>query len=324
MNIVDYKHFLRKFFAKRLLPLIILVSSGFWIMNTQNILANALPVTVKVRISGATTTTSPGGGGGGGGGSVPQNTAKVIFSGLAYPNNKVYILKNGVLVVQTIAGSDAKFHVELSNINDGNYNFIIWAEDSNSIRSLSHSFSVYITKDATTTISGILLPPTVAVDKVEVKKGETITVFGQTVPSAIITISVNSEQEITDKIVAGRDGLYRYLIDSTGLEYGNHDVKTKVYVAGEELISTYSNILGFVVGDKNVVKPSIAPGRTVCPNKGDINNDCKVNLIDFSILSYWWGKGDSDSTLLAIDKQLYEDGKIDLRDFSIMAYYWTG
>lgn len=322
MNHTDHKNLFRNFVSKKLLPIIFLVSSGFWIMNTQNILANALPVTVQVRISGTTTTTSPGGGGGGGG--IPQNTARVIFSGLAYPSNRVYILKNGVLAVQTMTGPDAKFHVELSNINDGNYNFIIWAEDSNSIRSLSHSFSVYITKDATTTISGILLPPTVAIDKAEVKKGETITIFGQTVPSAIITISINSEQEIIDKIVAGRDGLYRYLIDSADLEYGSHDVKTKVYVANEELASTYSNILGFIVGDKSVVKPSMAPGRTVCPDKGDINNDCRVSLIDFSILSYWWGKGDSSSTLLAIDKQLYKDGKIDLKDFSIMAYYWTG
>lgn len=296
-------------------------------MSAQSILANNLQTTVRVRISGTTTTTTSsggGGGGGGGGGYIPVSTAKVIFSGLAYPNNKVYILKNGVLAIQTISGPDAKFYVELTNITAGNYNFSVWSEDVNSIRSLSHSFSVYITDNATTTISGILLPPTVAIDKSEVKKGESLTVFGQTVPSAIITVSINSTNEIIDKIVAGKDGLYRYIVDSADLEYGNHEVKTKVYVASEELISTYGNILSFVVGTKNVPKASAAPGRTTCPPKGDINDDCRVNLIDFSILAYWWGRGGSSDTLIAIDKKVYEDGKIDLRDFSIMAYYWTG
>ncbi len=322
MKPIDYKYLFKNFIFKKLLPIIFLLSSGFWIIGVQNILANNLQTTVRVRISGPTTTTSLGGGGGGG--YIPTSTAKVVFSGLAYPSNKIYILKNGVLTIQTIAGPDAKFQVELSSISDGNYNFIIWAEDSNSVRSLSHSFAVYITNNATTTISGILLPPTVAIDKEEVKKGETITIFGQTVPSAIITISINSTNEIIDKIVAGRDGLYRYLIDSANLEYGSHEIKTKVYVAGEELVSTYSNILSFIVGTKNVLKPSVAPGRTVCPAKGDINDDCLVNLTDFSILAYWWGKGSDNNILLAMDKKLYADDKIDLRDFSIMAYYWTG
>ncbi|HPS28327.1 MAG TPA: hypothetical protein PLX10_00660 [Candidatus Paceibacterota bacterium] len=307
---------------KKLLPLILLVSGSFWILGVQKISANNLQTTVRVRISGETTTTNPGGSGGGGG--VSTSNARVIFSGLAYPNNKVYILKNGVVVVQTMTGPDAKFYVELNNINDGNYNFSVWSEDANSVRSLSHSFSVYITSNATTAISGILLPPTVAIDKSEVKKGEDITVFGQTVPNAIITVMVNSTSEIVDKMVAGRDGLYRYVIDSTLLTYGDHEVKTKAYVTGDELVSTYSNILAFTVGTKDVNKPSVAPGRTACPPQGDINGDCRVNLTDFSILAYWWGKNNSDSALIPIDKKLYADGKIDLRDFSIMAYYWTG
>jgi hypothetical protein len=248
----------------------------------------------------------------------------VIFSGSAYSNSKVYILKNGVLAVQTIAGPDAKFQAELSSISEGNYNFSVWAEDINLMKSLSYGFSVHITNNVTTTISGILLPPTVDIDKTEVRQGDPVTVFGQTVPSGIINIAVNSTNEIRDKIVAGKDGLYRYLIDSTNLDYGNHDVQTNVYVVDEDLESNYTSKLAFIVGAKNVFKTPTKTKKTVCPVKGDVNGDCRVNLTDFSILAYWWGKSGSDNTLLTIDQKLYVDGKIDLRDFSIMAYYWTG
>jgi len=313
---------------RKLLPLILLVSGSFWILGTSRITANNLQTTVRVKVKGQTTTTNPnnGGGGGGGGGNNGQHkgNAKVTFAGLAYPYNKVYILKNGILVVQTIAGADAKFSVKLDDINDGDYTFSVWSEDSHKIKSLLHSFSVYITSGATTDISGILLPPTIEVDKIEVKQGDMVTIFGQTVPNAVVTITVNSRKEITDKVVADKTGLYRYLLASSLLEKGDHEVKTMVYVPGEELLSTYSNSLTFTVGEMNQTKPSPSFGSGNCPTKGDINNDCRVNLVDFSILSYWWGRVASASQIATIEKNLYADGKIDLRDFSIMAYYWTG
>jgi hypothetical protein len=164
----------------------------------------------------------------------------------------------------------------------------------------------------------------VDVDKVEVKKGDPVTVLGQTIPSGIVNISINSINEITDKIVADKTGSYRYIVNSSTLEYGNHEVKTNVYAVNEDLVSNYSSTLSFVVGTKNVLKTTTAPGRTNCPSKGDVNGDCQVNLTDFSILAYWYGRGGNDAAMLALDKKLYDDGKIDLRDFSIMAYYWTG
>lgn len=339
MNHIAHKNLFRNFVSKKLLPIIFLLSSGFWIITTLSVLAGSLNVSVCIgdspdcpttttttttTVPGATTTTTSSGGGGGGGGGLPPITTKVVFSGLAYPSSKIYILKNGVLAVQSIAGPDAKFQVDLINISEGNYNFSIWAEDINSIKSLSYGFSVHITNNVTTTISGILLPPTIDIDKTEVRKGDPVTVFGQTVPSAIINIAVNSTNEIRDKIVAGKDGLYRYLINSTNLDYGNHDVQTNVYVVDEDLESIYNSKFAFIVGTKNVFKTSTTPKKTVCPIKGDINGDCRVNLTDFSILAYWWGKGSDSNILLAMDKKLYADGKIDLRDFSIMAYYWTG
>jgi hypothetical protein len=44
-----------------------------------------------------------------------------------------------------------------------------------------------------------------------------------------------------------------------------------------------------------------------------------VNLVDFSILAYWYLKPNPDPKV-----DLNSDGIVDLVDFSILAYYWTG
>ena len=58
--------------------------------------------------------------------------------------------------------------------------------------------------------------------------------------------------------------------------------------------------------------------------KGDLNGDCRVNLVDFSIAAYWYTRTLSSDFALKEQEQLNGDSKISLIDFSIMAYYWTG
>ena len=53
---------------------------------------------------------------------------------------------------------------------------------------------------------------------------------------------------------------------------------------------------------------------------GDLNCDGRVNIIDFSIMAYWYNKKTTPPTKI----DLNGDGKITLIDFSIMAFYWTG
>jgi hypothetical protein len=67
------------------------------------------------------------------------------------------------------------------------------------------------------------------------------------------------------------------------------------------------------VGSKTIPKP------TGCATAGDMNTDCRVNLIDFSILAYWYKKAGVPASV-----DLNGDGKVTIVDFSILAYYWTG
>jgi len=91
-----------------------------------------------------------------------------------------------------------------------------------------------------------------------------------------------------------------------------HFTRSKAAYNGE--ISSFSKSISFLVGVKNIMAelPKVAA-------KGDLNNDRRVNLVDFSIAAYWYKRSSPPTNV-----DLNSDGKVDLVDFSIMAYYWTG
>jgi hypothetical protein len=52
--------------------------------------------------------------------------------------------------------------------------------------------------------------------------------------------------------------------------------------------------------------------------KIDFNGDSKINLVDFSILTYWYKKTDVPSRV-----DINDDNKVDLTEFSVLMYFWT-
>ncbi len=259
---------------------------------------------------------TPGGGGGGGGGTIATVTS-VGFSGRAYPLSKVTVLKDGQIAITTIAGPDANFSISLTGLSAGSYTFSVFGEDSEGRRSSPFTFQVSITGGATTNIGGIFIAPTISVDKSEVKKGDDIAIFGQSAPTAEITINVNSDEPFFVKTTTDKDGVYLYNFDTSPLEYGQHSARSKMALLG--MVSSFSNSVSFVVGTKTVFAK-----LTKAPAKGDLNGDKKMNLIDFSIAAYWYKRPLSAQFKLTESEYLNGDGKIDLVDFSIMAFYWTG
>jgi len=289
--------------------------TGYTVDTTANTVTASTQQFSTFALLGTTPVSAPppsgGGGGGGGGGSVAPVTS-VVFSGRAYPKSAVTILKDAQISATTIAGSDANFQVSVSGISAGNYIFSIYSEDTKGIRSSLLTFPVSVTYGATTNISGIFIAPTIAVNKSEVKRGDNIAIFGQTASQADVVISVNSEEEFFAKTISDKDGIYLHNFDSTPLEIGQHFTKSKASIGNLD-ISNFSTVIGFKVGTKTVFTE---PVKII---KGDLNKDNRVNLVDFSIMAYWY-KRSSPPALV----DLNIDGKIDLIDFSIMAYYWTG
>lgn len=261
------------------------------------------------------TAASGGGGGGGGGGAAapaPTGSASVFLSGRAYPSRVVTVLKDAQVVASTIADSNAAFSVMINGIATGNYIFSIYSEDKDGNRSNLFTFPVSVTAGAVANIGGVFIAPTIDTDKTEVKKGESITIFGQSAPNSEVTISVHSDEEFFNKVKADAGGVYLHNFDTAFLEMGDHLTKSKAALV--EDISTYSKAVSFVVGTQNIAK-----ARQQAFNKADLSLDGKVNLVDFSILAYWFNRSSPPTKM-----DLNGDKKVNLIDLSIMAYHWTG
>jgi hypothetical protein len=309
------------------LALMLLIAQSFAQSFVGFALSESVTITAIVPEAPAPYTPPPstgGGGGGGGGGSntntgVPLSTYSAIdsavFRGLAYPKSIITLLKNGVILTELPASPDGSFEIRVRNLPAGTYSFGIRAEDVDHLKSTLDLYTVYISSGVTTVIDGIFIPPTITTDYEEVKRGDIITLYGKTAPESSVTLSLHSAKEIIKKIKATANGVWIYKLDTNELEKGGHT--GKVRSSTETDISLYSDPTSFTVG--TVTKKRTASTSTTKNNRCDLNNDKKVNLLDFSILAFWYKR-----TGFPAKVDLNTDNKINLTDLSILAYCWTG
>lgn len=262
--------------------------------------------------------TPPSSGGGGGGGGSQTRGAQVVLTGRAYPLSQITILKDAQVVATTIADEQAHFQVLIKGLSAGTYIFSLYSEDAKGVRSSLFTFPMTVSRNILTKIDSIFVAPTITGDKIEVKKGSPIVLFGQSFPFSDVTLEVNSEQQFFVKTEAGTDGVYLRSFDSSVLEMGQHHAKARS--TADEQISSQSAAYEFTVGTKDV----FTEGKVTCSEKADFNADCRVNLVDFSIAAFWYQRELTPEFKLREARHLNGDGKINLVDFSIMAFYWTG
>lgn len=143
------------------------------------------------------------------------------------------------------------------------------------------------------------------------KQGDVIAFFGQAAANSEVTININSDNNISLKTVANSEGVYLYNFITSELEKEQHLAKARAVL--DNLLTANSRVVTFMVGDKNI--QAVSASKVT----GDVNSDAKVNLVDFSIVAYWYKRPSPPNYV-----DLNGDKKVDLVDFSIMAFYWTG
>lgn len=266
---------------------------------------------------------SPGGSGGGSGNGagifkkypldVPA-PPDITISGWAYPASQVNIIqddkKNGVANVAT----DGSFMYVIPTVTKGLYGFSLWAKDSDGIKSSAYSSTFFVEENTQTVISNILIPPTIRLVSDNIELGSTISVLGQSIPGKKVEIQVYSVAEkkvvSTVEAMAGADGRWKYNIPTTGYTKGIYEVKARTFH------EKYGWSLWGEIARVGVGQTLNADDSSPCA-RSDVNKDAKVNLVDFSILMFYWG---ATNSLGDINK----DAKVNLTDFSIMMYCWTG
>lgn len=258
---------------------------------------------------------SPGAAGGGGGGAVyPPPENQVNFCGRAYPGSTVYLLKDGALLATAQADPQANFDITVKKLGRGNYNFGLYTKDKAGRSSVMETYPVFLSEGVEVRICGLFFAPTIALSNDEIRRGEILTIFGQSAPNIELSVFVNSESDLIRKIKSDQGGKWVYNLDTALIEFGEHTTRARARKENE--YSNFSEAVSFFVG-------KISKKRTeVACSKYDLNCDGRINLVDFSILAYWWKR-----PLTAEAKQRVDfngDGKVDLVDFSILAYHWTG
>jgi hypothetical protein len=201
------------------------------------------------------------------------------------------------------------FQYTTSGLPAGPANLAFWAIDADGRRSVTWSFLVTLTGSGTQRIDGIIVPPSIELSATTVAPGDTLTIRGTTVPRATARIEYAPGRQVA--VLTGNDGRYSVVVDTDGLSVAVYDAKTRVEFPPAGDLSTWSQLVPYGIGTQ---PPAL------CTQNPDINRDGRVDLVDFSILAFWWKK----SVPLGSPQDQNCDRFISLADFSILAYHWSG
>lgn len=277
-----------------------------------------------------TTSGSGGSGGGGGGGSgdtsgtaggggyeselgpYESGDGQVTISGYAYPNAKVVVMVDGQVAKSANANSMGAYSVLVDAIARGAYTFGIYALDATGDRSGTFSTSFTVSGARASKLSNINVTPSITVTPDPAEPGELIEISGYSLPNATISIETsrsNGSSAVTLTAVSDNAGRWKTTRDSTGLARDTYRVRAKAeQLDGRK--TNFSTYEFYGIGQ--------SADRPLSP---DLNRDGSVNLIDFSILLFWWQTNGGESDPPA---DINQDGGVNLTDFSILLFNWTG
>lgn len=267
-----------------------------------------------------TPTPAPSGGGGGGGivggggGGAPTTiTGSIVLQGLAYPNSTVNVVLDGANVKKVATGATGHAFGITIPATSGAHSVGIFAVDAGGRQSVTFTFSATVIGSAPTTISNIVLPPTLDLTA-DIREPRILRLSGVSQPSSTVVLTINSFHEIIRNTAAGQNGVWSYAFDTEVLEEGDHIIKARAYLA-DKTQTIFSESRAFTV-----LPTGLSIAKKVVATKGpaDFSGDTRVNLIDFSILLFNWG------TPKNTEIDLNQDGKVDITDFSILLFHWTG
>lgn len=249
----------------------------------------------------------------GSGGTVTAPIATVVISGTVFPNAKLTLLKDGSISTTLIANPDGTFQITINNLNFGNYQFSLYSEDPTGQISAAHVINVSAFTSQPYVYSGIILPPTLSASGLLIKIGDSYSVFGYSAPGSTVTLLAPNGNGL-GSATADSSGLYRISLRAN-LAAGIHSLRATANLNGRT--SLPSKPIQVLFYSENLPPDQVPPPQYV--SCVDYNKDRRVNLIDFSILLFWFGKNPVPPSV-----DCNSDLVIDIKDFSILMYFWTG
>lgn len=291
---------------------------GVLLLVTTWLLSSSLVTAVDVTVSATVDSPTP---------DAPDTTAE--FTGLVYPNAQVVLQQDGANLTTVQADPSAVFAFS-EIVTPGSHTYTLIPTDIDGRTGKSSSFSLSLSEGATVTVSNIFLSPTLVTTFSDIKEDESLLAQGITAPNSSITIfltsdlvessggiAVASAAEVETAavsrqfvIVADVTGYWSRVFTGSELGVGSHIAQAQA-TAPSTAVSELSSAVGFSVGAS-----SPCSGST----PGDINCDGSVDIVDFSILLFYWNVTNPANARADING----DTTVNVTDFSIMLFYWTG
>lgn len=253
---------------------------------------------------------SSGGGGGGGGRTEELGDTSISITGFGYPGQTINFLLDTQSIGTIRAGSTGRFEFS-APAAPGTATLGVWSTDTSNRRSITLNNTFDVTQGAVTNVSGVIIPPTIGIANPRINPGDTITLSGQAVPNATVEIHFNNS-ELVRTATSGPSGVYSLNFNTSQLRIAEYTVRARSVTGRAPLFtqSIFSTSLQLFVG---------VDGSPTTPS--DLNRDGRIDLIDFSILIFWWNSPGGDSDPPA---DINGNGRVGLEDFSILLFNWTG
>jgi hypothetical protein len=269
-----------------------------------------------------------GGGGGGGSGSssgdeggggfesidgpFESGDGQVTISGYAYPGARITVLVDGQIAKTGSANNTGTYSILIDGIASGAYTFGVYAQDDTDERSSTFSTSFTVSGARASRLTNINISPSIVVSPNPAEPGENITFSGYTLPDATVTVQTGrSDGTGTEVLTAFSDGSGEWQVTYNTAGLGRDTYRVRA--SAEQLDGRkagFSDYEFYGIGQE--ADTPLAP---------DLNRDGFVNLIDFSIMLFWWQTNGGDSDPPA---DINQDGNVSLTDFSILLFNWTG
>jgi hypothetical protein len=255
--------------------------------------------------------TIPKSGGGGDG------YTSLTINGYAYPNAVVTILRNGSVVGTAVADASGKFS-KTASVLGGIATIGVWARDDLGLNSQTSEITVYLTHNALFEISDLYLSPTISLSRTMALPGVTVRVFGSSFPQSLIRLFTDiPEIDPTTYVVTNANGHWEYFLNTTGLAYKTYSIQANSQSEILKLTSPLSQKIKLQIG---AILPPFPEGIT-CTGV-DFNGDGKVDVIDFSIMLFYWELNplEVEPPNACVD----QDGNnlVNIYDFSRLMYGW--
>lgn len=240
---------------------------------------------------------------------IPQ--AIIRITGFSAPGTFVSFTEGENVIGTDLTGPIGVFSKHFPAMEPGLHEISLYGVDLENRATSIVPLSINAPAFQTTTISNILLSPTLSINTNLVTQGDPLHATGSAYPGTTVTIFTDTPLRTYTASASASGDWTTTISDTDDYTPGDYRLYGLTQTTGG-LQSLKSQTLVFTV-----VTSGSTPVGSPCGliSNGDLNCDDQINLTDFSILMYYWGTNDATA-------DINEDEIVNLTDFSIMMYYW--